>query len=65
MTVIAVGGDHYPRARRNVSGQMGNLLPALRQWPRCRMSARTRADPIQIGAQVTKDRQIEHDDQGQ
>ena len=29
---------------------MEEPLPALRQWPRCRMSPRTRADPIQIGA---------------
>jgi len=48
--------------QRNVSRQMEEPLPALRQWPRCRISGRTRADPIQIGAPGEKNCQIEQDD---
>jgi hypothetical protein len=65
--------DHDRQARRSYAGggqrnvrrQMEEPLPALRQWPRRRMSARTRADPMQIGAPGENDPQIQQDDPGE
>jgi hypothetical protein len=46
--ILLTGGQ------RNVSRQMENPLPALRQWPRCRMSARTAPTRSRSEPQVTK-----------
>jgi len=62
--------DHDRQARRSYATAVNEMLAVgrrshYRHWDsgsRCRMFARTRADPIQIGASGDKDREIKQDD---